>query len=127
MAENAGRVALVRGPVVYCVEAVDNPGVDLRDLVLPSDATISEERRDEVLGGVTVLKARARLEPPGTEWAGRLYRVASGSASKVTRRGRAAGERREKPKPRETELVAVPYYAWANREPGRMQVWIRSE
>lgn len=111
VAENAGRVALARGPLIYCVEQADNPGVELRDLVLPDRATISTEDRPDLLGGVVALRARARLVPPGPAWSGTLYRA-------VRRVEDTASER-------EVELVAIPYYAWANREPGRMQVWLR--
>ncbi len=111
VAENAGRVALVRGPLVYCVEQADHPGIELRDLVLPVDATISTEDRPDLLGGVVALRARACLVPPGPAWADTLYHTARGDQSSAS-----AGE---------VELLAIPYYAWANREPGRMQVWLR--
>lgn len=55
VAEDAGRVALERGPLVYCVEQVDN-GPDIADLVLPDDAKIVGEHRPDLLGGVTVLR-----------------------------------------------------------------------
>jgi len=83
--ENHGKVALMRGPLVYCLEAVDHPGLDVCDITLASTAPLSAERRPELLGGVSVLRAKE------------------------------AG----------TELTAVPYYAWANRDPGPMTVWIR--
>ncbi|HEV2294682.1 MAG TPA: beta-L-arabinofuranosidase domain-containing protein [Tepidisphaeraceae bacterium] len=53
--ENAGHVALERGPIVYCAEAGDNPGVDLANLTLPDAAAITAEHRPNLLGGVTVL------------------------------------------------------------------------
>lgn len=64
---NVGRVALQRGPVVYCAEAVDNGGrVD--DLVLPPDSELNAERRDDLLGGVTALTGTAqRRTKDGTE------------------------------------------------------------
>ncbi|MEJ7815303.1 MAG: hypothetical protein WKF53_09010 [Rubrobacter sp.] len=51
--ENTGRVALMRGPLLYCVEQADNLGVDLRDLVL-EDATFSARFDPELLGGVVL-------------------------------------------------------------------------
>lgn len=55
---SVGRVALQRGPVVYCAEAVDNGGrVD--DLILPPDAELKSEHRADLLGGVTVLTGTA--------------------------------------------------------------------
>ncbi len=58
MAANAGRVALQRGPVVHCVEAVDHGG-SVRGLWLPEDAELVAEHRPDLLGGVTVLKGTA--------------------------------------------------------------------
>jgi uncharacterized protein len=58
VSENAGRVALERGPIVYCLEAADN-GPDVGDLTLPDDAPITAEHRPDLLGGVTVLRSTA--------------------------------------------------------------------
>ncbi len=114
VAENRGRVALMRGPLLYCIEQTDNPEFDPRDVLLPADGTFSPEFRDELLGGVSVLRSRAKVQQLPTEWAEPLYR---------TVKGQRGGE----PQEREVQLVAIPYLAWANREPGRMQVWLRSE
>ena len=85
-----GKVALMRGPLVYCLEAVDHPGADLTRLVLPKTAELRAEPRADLLGGVTVLTGQA---------------LADGT--------------------REIPLTAVPYYAWANRDKGAMNVWIQ--
>jgi hypothetical protein len=55
---DVGRVALRRGPVVYCVEAVDNTG-RVSNLALPKDAELRAEHRADLLGGVTVIKGKA--------------------------------------------------------------------
>jgi len=66
------------------------------------------EWRPDLLGGVAVVKGRAlALEASG--WEKRLYA--------------RLGEVEERA--REVEFTAIPYYAWANREPGPMQVWVR--
>jgi len=57
--DDQGKVALVRGPIVYCLEAVDQPGVDLFRLVLPREAALRAEHRAGLLGGVTVLQGSA--------------------------------------------------------------------
>src|SRR5919205_121063 len=57
--ENRGRVAIMRGPLLYCVEEADNPGFDLRDVVLPAHATFTPEFRANLLGGVTILRGTA--------------------------------------------------------------------
>jgi DUF1680 family protein len=58
VAEDRGKVALERGPLVYCVEAVDHGGSAL-DLVVPDHARFEAEWRPDLLGGVTVLSAEA--------------------------------------------------------------------
>lgn len=108
--ENAGRVALMRGPLVYCLEAADHPDVDLRDVVLPSETKPAADFHPDLLGGVVVLRGQAEAEPPEPSWRSSLYQ--STTPQPQTRRPLA--------------LVAVPYYTWANREPGSMQVWLRA-
>jgi DUF1680 family protein len=113
VAGNSGRVALLRGPLLYCVEGVDNPGLDLRDLALPAGATFAAEHCPDLLGGVVVLRAPAHALPPDNAWEGLLYR---------TTHPRVA-----LPESRSVNVTAIPYYAWANRDPGPMQVWLRSD
>jgi DUF1680 family protein len=109
--ENAGRVALVRGPLVYCVEAADQPGVDLRDVVLPS-ASALETLAHPDLPGIVALRGQAVVAPPDTDWNGQLYRTARAQPVQ--------------PDGQPLTLTAIPYYAWANRRPGAMQVWLRA-
>jgi DUF1680 family protein len=109
--ENTGRIALMRGPLLYCAEQTDNPGVDLRDLVLNGEEpTVSTE--PDLLGGVVVLQVGARSAAPGPEWEDRLYR---------TLRPHEGDARTNS-----TWVTAVPYYVWANREPGTMHVWLKN-
>jgi uncharacterized protein len=111
VAENAGRIALMRGPLLYCAEQADNQGVDLRDLVLNSKAPTVRWEPD-LLGGVAILQVEARSAAPGAGWEDRLYRAVhprEGDAQTPT-----------------TRVTAVPYYTWANREPGAMRVWLRN-
>ena len=113
VAENRGRVALLRGPLLYCVEQADQPDIDPRDIVLPAGAGWSIEHRADLLGGVTVLRGPATVREPVAEWSEPLYRVFTGGSNL------APG--------RPVQLTAIPYYAWANRDAGRMQVWLRAE
>ncbi|HEY8446295.1 MAG TPA: beta-L-arabinofuranosidase domain-containing protein [Thermomicrobiales bacterium] len=108
--ENVGRVALMRGPLLYCVEQVDNPDADLRDVALPESATFQARHDPNLLGGVTVLTTTALACPLAATWTDSLYRRADQQA--------------EAESPRLIPLTAIPYYAWANREPGRMRVWL---
>jgi len=119
--ENVGRVALMRGPLLYCLEAADNAFGDLRDVVLPPDSALAEEFQSNVLGGVVLLHTQAELVPPGSEWPGRLYRTARPAMDEAHSYGV------HKNGARSVNLLAIPYYAWANREPGAMQVWLREK
>jgi DUF1680 family protein len=60
VAENRGKVALMRGPVVYCLEGIDNPGVDLFKVTLPRDAELTATHRPDLLNGVTVVQTTGR-------------------------------------------------------------------
>ncbi|GAB4314859.1 MAG: glycoside hydrolase family 127 protein [Promethearchaeota archaeon] len=104
--QDAGRVALARGPLVYCLEEADvGPGLD--SVVLPPDATLSEKHEPGLLGGVVTLEATgSRLPAPLRSEDAPLYRNASGPFEPVP-------------------LKFVPYYSWANRGPGEMRVWLR--
>jgi hypothetical protein len=104
-----GAVALERGPLVYCLEAVDQRGgFRLDDVVIDPAGPLSVHLRPDLLGGVVVLTARGRLRPGGPTSGWWPYR----GADTATQPGA------------EVELTAVPYYAWANRDPGAMRVWI---
>jgi DUF1680 family protein len=105
---NSGRVALARGPLVYCVEAVDHPGVDVWDLGLPEGNRLEAAERPELLGGVVALTGEA-VEAPSAGWGDGLY---------------APAERAPVPARRPVPLRAIPYFAWANRAAGPMQVWL---
>ncbi|MGH2523049.1 MAG: glycoside hydrolase family 127 protein, partial [Anaerolineales bacterium] len=101
-----GRVALQRGPIVYCLEEADNLITPLDRIVLTtSDSAMQPEHRPDLLGGVTVLRGDA-LALDNRDWEGRLYRAQADSYRPV-------------------EITAVPYCVWDNREPGEMRVWLR--
>ncbi len=54
-----GKVSLMRGPVIYCLEGIDQAGVDVFKLALPPDAALRSEYRADLLGGVTVIQGKA--------------------------------------------------------------------
>ena len=117
--ENAGRVAVQRGPLVYCLERTDQPGVrSLQDVALAPGGGPGKEFRTEfragLLGGVTVLKHRGTVKEGALSDQPLYRRVLTGG-------GAEAGTRRSS---RPAELTFIPYYAWANREPSPMRVWI---
>ncbi|AFH61626.1 glycoside hydrolase family 127 protein [Paenibacillus caseinilyticus] len=102
----AGRIALQRGPVVYCLEEADN-GPNLQDIVVERDAEFEAEFDAGLLGGVTVLRGMGTRSVVPPEGAGVLYTTQEYDRTAVP-------------------LQAVPYFAWSNRTPGEMTVWIRS-
>jgi hypothetical protein len=93
-----GLVALMRGPIVYCAESVDNPDGVAQLVVLPA-ASFKAEFKPDLLGGVTILQGQA------------LSR--NDSQGKIT----LAPAR----------LTAVPYYVSANRGPSSMRVWLPAD
>lgn len=114
VANNTGRVTLMRGPLVYCVEAADNLVGDVRDIVLTDMTQVIAARRPELLGDVVVLSAHADLESPAPGWDDALYRNLD--SLEDDRAGRS-----------EVQITAIPYMVWANRGAGPMTVWLRRE
>ena len=104
---NTGRVAIARGPLVYCVEAADHPEADLDSLVLRSSSDLRADFDADLLGGLTVISGQGGMVRNGQQQG--LYAPFEGGASVVTG---------------STPLSAIPYFAWANRTPGAMRVWI---
>jgi DUF1680 family protein len=110
--ENNGRVAVQRGPLVYCLEQLDQPrGVALADVALLPGTTkaaqgFSESFDKNLLNGVLVLHHEgAALQTPDARRS--LYFPSSAATGKSTK----------------IPLTFIPYYAWANRAPTPMQVW----
>jgi uncharacterized protein len=117
VADDTGRVAVQRGPLVYCLEQLDQPsGVDLTDgslaINMKPGVEFASELKEDFLGGIVVLHreglvaerpkesngAPAALYGPYKDHAGAQYSHS-------------------------VRLTFIPYYAWANREPSPMQVW----
>lgn len=105
-----GRMALQRGPLVYCLEGVDHGGIGLDriaiDPALVDSSQFTVEHQDRLLGGVSLVHGKANAVAE-VGWEGMLYQ-----------NGR--------PSIKPMEIMAIPYYAWDNRAPGEMRVWIRA-
>jgi len=93
---NAGRIALQRGPVVYCFEGADNPK-GVANLVLPPDAVFETQYRDDLLGGVVTITGQGKIRWPDVNGETVLKDIA---------------------------ITAIPYYAWAHRSKNEMAVWL---
>lgn len=100
-----GRAAIARGPVVYCLEEIDN-GLDLDAFVIPNEPDFTATFDEALLGGMVVIDGAA-FKQDGTGWDGKLYQETRGAVSHAS-------------------ITAVPYHAWGNRQSkGAMLTWIR--
>ena len=95
--ENRNRVALQRGPLVYCFEHADNDGKAM-NIVIPDQAVFKTEFKSGLLNGIVVIQTQATI-------------------AKISADGASVGTVNQ-------TVTAVPYYSWANRGKGQMQVWI---
>ncbi|MDQ0322580.1 DUF1680 family protein [Pararhizobium capsulatum DSM 1112] len=102
--QDAGRTALMRGPLVYCVEATDN-GEGLNRLTLTGDLGKAKTSTVDALRGAVALDLPAQRD--AADWGTALYRTSP-------------------PKQEETTARFVPYPFWDNRTPGEMLVWVRT-
>ena len=103
---NVGKVAVVKGPLVYCIEQQDN-GENLSNLFVNAQEPLKEEWNEELLGGILVIKAKGkRLK--AEEWDDtNLY-----GTTPLTYE--------------DAELTMIPYANWGNRVSGEMAVWVKT-
>ncbi len=94
-----GRLAIERGPIVYCAEWPDND-FDIMTVLLNREPKFEEMRRDDLLHGITQLKTQAQSLSYDEQ--GRLQT-------------------------KDVKLTLIPYYAWAHRGSGKMAVWLPAE
>ncbi len=92
-----GKIALQRGPIVYCAEWPDSPDKHVRNIVLSESTKLKAQFEPDLLRGVEVIKGEAVA-----------YRTDADNRVQHSRES----------------FEAIPYYAWANRGPGQMEVWI---
>jgi hypothetical protein len=109
--DDAGRVAVQRGPLVYCLEELDQPaGVVMSDLAVDlgrkPESQFQSELKSDLLGGVVVL-----------HHTGVAYERAASRNALYSRFGGGPAQSRRVP------LTFIPYYAWSNRQETSMQVW----
>jgi len=95
--EDVNRVALQRGPLVYCFEHADNNG-RVFNMVIPEQVAFTAEYRPELLNGIVVIQTETPVVSVSDD----------GLAVQTTPR----------------KITGIPYYSWANRGEGQMQVWV---
>jgi DUF1680 family protein len=108
VSENIGKAAVTRGPLVYCLEEADN-GAELHKICLDRKARFEPAYEPELLGGVVTLTSPARCVSEQAWNPELLYQPCDGG-----------------PDYEERTVKWIPYYAWANRTPGEMAVWVRT-
>jgi DUF1680 family protein len=111
--EDRGRVAFQRGPIVFCMEQLDQSaqqhGIGMDNYAVQLDAATTSHFEPGLLGGVMVLNHPGSISLPPADL-GLYY-----PSNEVTKAQAVS-----------TTLKLIPYYAWANRSPAAMQVWIPS-
>jgi len=103
-----GCVAIERGPLVYCLEQADQGDAPVAELEIDATATPAARWDPKLLEGIVTVRAPG-FQVDTSSWRGRLYRPVGADPA---------------PRWRRLELTTIPYYAWANRGPGAMRVWI---
>lgn len=103
---NAGKIAIQRGPLVYCLEEADN-GANLSALSVDINSGFTAQTNEELVKNAVVIKGKASRIAED-DWEDNLYR-------------------NYQPIEREVDITAVPYFMWGNRKPGEMLVWIRKK
>ena len=104
--EIRNHVAVMRGPIVYCLEGLDLPeNVSILEVYAPDDMRLAAQKMPDLLGGVTAIKGQARRLQDGNG-RGALYLE--------------AGQEREE----DLDITLIPYYAWNNRGISEMTVWL---
>ncbi|WP_461039396.1 aceric acid hydrolase [Spirosoma harenae] len=103
--ETRNQVAVKRGPLVYCLESVDNPSAKLNNIALSAKNDFKPTPIQIDNSPLMALEGEAKLLIEGN-WTNQLYREVSDKA----------------PAPARVRLI--PYYAWANRGHSEMEVWI---
>ena len=95
--DNQNRVALQRGPLVYCFEHADNEGKAM-NIVIPDKAIFKTEFKSDLLNGIVVIQTQAPIATISAD---------GSTLSSVNK-----------------TVTAIPFYSWANRGKGQMQVWM---
>ncbi|WP_448531755.1 glycoside hydrolase family 127 protein [Pseudothermotoga sp.] len=102
--ENIDKIAVFKGPILFCAEQIDNPDVDVWTFTLDPSKPLEENvGYDSTLGRTTFLTGRGFEIEKGTQ----LYRPHSKRTVKIER-----------------NITLVPYHLWCNRQAGKMTVWL---
>lgn len=106
--ENIGKVAIMRGPIVYCLEEEDN-GSNLHRVYLSNNPELTHKYEKDLLGGIVTIEGNGKMIQKENWDDDKLYK----SNTQI--------------KFEDKKLKWIPYYSWANRTPGEMIVWVRNQ
>jgi hypothetical protein len=102
--QSRGKVALQRGPLIYCLEQPDNHG-GLERIALTAGSRLTARFEPDLLGGITTISGEGRLLEQDS-WTNQLYRPLHALAGQAI------------------PIKAIPYCVWGNRGQQKMKVWI---
>ncbi len=102
--EDIGKLAVRRGPLIYCAEATDQTS-PLNEIVIQRDAKLTQEWQPKLLGGIMAIRGLAQ-KVVATDWDRKLYQNAAPMVA--------------------TDVSLVPYCYWDNRKAGQMEIWLPS-
>lgn len=104
--EARNQVAIMSGPLVYCLESADLPkDKSVQNVAIPPRAKFEVRHERNLLGGIAILEGTAELRPT-QPWANDLYRPLPPNESK------------------KIDVKLIPYYTWGNRGKSEMTVWM---
>lgn len=103
--EDVGKVAIMKGPVVYCLEEVDN-GKNLPAIFLDPEQELQESYEENLLGGTTVIRTAGKKVMTDGWHSNELYKESDLTMESIP-------------------LMFVPYPYWGNRQTGEMLVWVK--
>lgn len=95
--EDYGKFAIERGPIIYCLEGIDQENGHSLTISAKADAVFSTEFKEELLNGIDIIHFDAY----------NMVKNSEGNDELIL-----------------TQIKAIPYFAWANRDPSEMKVWI---
>ena len=103
--EDVGKIAVMKGPVVYCLEEVDN-GKNLPAVFLDPEQELQESYEENLLGGTTIIRTAGKKVTTDGWQSNELYKESDLTMESIP-------------------LMFVPYPYWGNRRTGEMLVWVK--
>jgi hypothetical protein len=107
--EKNERISITKGPLVDCIEEVDNPDVKLTESMINPESREKKEFQPNLFGGIMQLSLIAENRVSDHNWDRELYLPIESNVHKTVRN--------------KIKVFSVPCFTWANRSPGAMDIW----